>query len=191
MKSLFKIGLILSLAINAFFLIEEFFMHKGKELEHVKNKLMGGELSNTKWKQGLEIFTQKLRKKDTTLLDKKYYYICTWTNWCKPCIREMPWLDSIAGGLSKDVGYFFVTDLSDELAEKCIKRSKFRIKNFIYLNDLNTFISAVCNEKGTKNKVYPMVLIITNEGVLVHFSIGAYRNASEAAGFADIINKLE
>ena len=153
MKRVFKIGFILSLSINVFFIIEEFFKRKSKELEHVKNNVMGLELSNTNWEHGLELFTQKLREKDTALLNKKYYYISTWTNWCKPCIREMPWLDSIAGALNKDVGYFFVTELSDELAEKCMERTKYHIENFIYLNDLNTFISAICNEKGTKNKV--------------------------------------
>ena len=65
------------------------------------------------------------------------------------------------------------------------------IKNFIFLNDMSDFISAICNEQGVKGKSYPMVLILDNKGKVLHYSVGAYQNLKEAAEFSEMINKLE
>jgi thiol-disulfide isomerase/thioredoxin len=191
MKWALRIVLVISLAINGYFIFDEIQDLRIQEFGKVMGRAMGEELNTTTWKQGLEMFTSKLKEKDSTLLNKKYYYINVWINWCKPCIKEMPWLDSLAGRLDKDVGYFFVTDMSDDAATKCIQRTNYKIKNFVFLNDMSDFISAICNKREDKSKVYPMVLILNNKGELLHSSIGAYRNVKEAAGFAEMINKLE
>lgn len=191
MKWIITITLILSLAINGYFIFDEIQFYKRKEHGKILNNAIGGELSKTTWKQGLDIFASKLKEKDSTLLNKKYYYINVWTSFCKPCIKEMPWLDSLAGRLNKDVGYFFVTDMSEGAANQCIKRTNYKLKNFVFLNDMNDFVSAICNEKGTRSKIYPMVLILSNKGELLHSSNGAYESKREAAGFLELINKLE
>ena len=191
MKWLISIFLILSIACNVYFMIDEMRFHRIKEMEKAMNKAMGGEFSKTTWKEGLEIFTNKLKYKHGDLLNKKYYYINIWPNWCIPCVNEMPWLDSIAGNLKKDVGYIFLSDISDSVANNCIRKNNYNLKNFVFLNDMNDFVSAICNEKGTKSKAYPMVLILSNKGLLLHYSIGAYGSAREASDFAEMINRLE
>ncbi len=191
MKWILRIVLILSLGINGYFIVDETKNYHNQEFAKIVNRTMGGELSKTTWKQGLELFTNKLKGTDKALLNKKYYYINVWTSWCKPCINEMPWLDSIAGKANKDIGYFFVSEMNDTTANKYIKRKNYTIKNFIFLNDMNDFVSAICNMKGTKSKVYPMVLILSNKGELLHFSNGAYENVREAAGFEEMIDKLK
>lgn len=192
MKWLIRIALILSLAGNGYFIFDEVRFHRNQGFGRALNKAMGGELSKTTWKQGLEIFTSKLNESNKALLNKKYYYINVWTNWCIPCIKEMPWLDSIAGTLNrKDIGYVFVSDISDDLANSCLKRRNYHLKNFVFLNNMNEFVSAICNERGTKQKIYPMVLILSSKGELLHYSNGAYESTKEATEFADLINKLE
>ena len=191
MKSAINIVFVLSLAINGYFIVDEIRHYRNQEYGKALNRSMGLELSKTSWKQGLKLFKSKIKKRDKALWNKKYYYINVWTSWCKPCIREMPWLDSLAGTLDKDVGYFFVSEMSDDAANKCIKRKNYSIKNFVFLNDMNDFVSAICNEKGTKSKIYPMVLILSNTGDLLHSSNGAYANARDAAEFVEMINKLE
>jgi thiol-disulfide isomerase/thioredoxin len=191
MKWVLGISLILSLAINGYFVFDEIRFYRIEEFGKVMDKGMNSEISKTTWKQGFEIFTGKLKEKNKALLSKKYYYINIWTNWCKPCIREMPWLDSLAGKIDKNVGYFFVSEMNDDAAYQCIKRKNYNIKNFVFLNDMNDFVSAICNEKQTKSKIYPMVLILSNKGELLHSSIGAYGSARESAEFAEMINKLE
>ena len=103
----------------------------------------------------------------------------------------MPWLDSIAGTLKKDVAYVFVSDLTDKAADNCIKNKKYDLKNFVFVNDMNDFISSICNEQKLKGRSYPMVLILDNKGKLLHYSIGAYENLKEAKDFEEMINKLE
>lgn len=192
MKWFIGIALVVSLGVNIYFTVEEITLQRNLEFGKLVNKnLGGGKLTNTTWKQGLELFTKALKTKNRSLLNKKYYYINIWASFCAPCIREMPWLDTIADTLRKDVGYVFLSDMSDEVADKCIKRKNFTINNFVFLNDMNEFVSAICNERGVKNKAYPMVLILSNKGELLHYSVGAYGNVREAAGFAEIINRLD
>lgn len=154
-------------------------------------KAIGGELTAVTWKEGYKSFTQKLKVEHPELLKKKYFYINIWTNWCGPCVKEMPWLDSLAGDLKKDVAYIFVSDLTEKSATECIKRKKYQIKNFIYLNDMGDFVSGICNEQNIKNKSYPMTLILNNKGELLHYSTGAYKNKQEATELSTLINKLD
>jgi thiol-disulfide isomerase/thioredoxin len=191
MRWIIKIALTLSLFVNGYFVFDEIQFYRRQEFGKAMDRAMSGELSKTTWKEGLEIFTSKLKKESNSLLHKKYYYINVWTDWCKPCIREMPWLDSLAGTMDKDVGYFFVSEMSDDAANQCIKKKNYKIKNFVFLNDMSDFVSAVCNEKRTKSKVYPMVLVLSNTGQLLHSSNGGYGNVREAAGFAEMIEGLE
>jgi thiol-disulfide isomerase/thioredoxin len=164
MKWFIYIALFISVGANSYFIYDEIQVKQNEEFERLTNRAMGGELSKTTWKQGLQLFTEKLKINNKALLNKKYFYINIWTNWCKPCIKEMPWLDSIAGTLNKDVGYVFMSDLPNKTAEECIKKKNYDIKNFIFLNDMSHFVDAICNEQGRKSKAYPMVLILSNDG---------------------------
>jgi thiol-disulfide isomerase/thioredoxin len=190
MKWFIYIALFISIGANSYFIYDEFQVKQNEEFGRIMNRAMGGELSKTNWKDGLKLFTDKLKQENKTLADKKYIYINIWTSWCVPCIKEMPWLDSIAGTLKKDVAYVFVSDLTDKAADNCIKNKNYNIKNFIFLNDMSHFVDAICNEQGRKSKAYPMVLILSNDGKLLHYSIGAYENIKEAAEFVEMINKL-
>lgn len=189
MKYILGICLLLSLSLNVYLIVDDIRITQSQEFGQLVNKSMGIGISKTKWTQSLKIFQTKLTEEHKPMLGKKYYYINIWTSWCAPCIREMPWLDSLAGNLRKDVGYVFVTELSDVVANKVIHGKNYNLKNFIFLNEMNDFVSGICNEQGIKNKVYPMVLILSNKGKVLHYSVGAYSNKNEASGFADLINK--
>jgi thiol-disulfide isomerase/thioredoxin len=191
MKLAVKILLAISIVFNVYLIWETIRLRNSKIKGDIMSKAFGGDINKTTWAKGLDSFVAKLRAKDLSVANKKYYYINIWTNWCIPCIKEMPWLDSLAGTINKDVGYIFVSDISDEVANTCIKRKNYNLKNFVFVNDMNDFVSGICNEKGTKNKVYPMVLILGKNGKLLHYSVGAYENVKEASEFVDLINKLE
>ena len=156
----------------------------------IMSKAFGGEINKTTSTKGFESFITKLKEKDTTCANKKYYYVNVWTNWCSPCIKEMPLLDSLAGTLNKDVGYIFVSHISDEAANNCIKRNNYYFKKFIFLNDMNDFVSGICNELIIKTKVYPMVLILDQKGKIFHYSTGTCENSIELKELANIIQEL-
>jgi peroxiredoxin len=104
----------------------------------------------------------------------------------------MPWLDSLAGTIErKDVAYIFLANNSDKSTNDLLERKKFKIKNFIYLNNMEDFVSSVYNEQKKKSVVYPTVLIIDAKGKIYHSSTGAFSNFNEAKEFVDLIGKLE
>jgi thiol-disulfide isomerase/thioredoxin len=191
MKWLLGMLVFLSLCLNVYLIYDYVRDTNNQKFGQSVNGLLGLKISKTKWSQGFKLFQAKLREDNRSLLEKKYYYINIWTNWCKPCIREMPWLDSIAGSLNKDVGYVFLSDISESVANSSLKKLNYSMKKFVFLNDMNDFVSAICNEQGTKVKMYPMVLILSNKGKVLHYSIGAYSNKREAAGFEKLINSLK
>ncbi len=67
---------------------------------------------------------------------------------------------------------------------------EYKLKNFIFLNDMNDFISGICNEIKIKSKSYPMVLILDQEGKIYHYSVGTSENIAELKALATIIQKL-
>lgn len=192
MKWAIRIALLLSLIANGYFVFDEIRHQRIQEFGKALNREMGVEVNKTTtWKPGFELFTARLKEKNKALPNKKYYYINIWIDWCKPCIREMPWLDSLAGTTNKDIGYFFVSEMSDGRSDSSLNRRNFNLKNFVFLNEMDDFVSAICNKVGRKSKAYPMAAILNSKGELLHFSIGAYSNRNEAIAFTELINKLD
>lgn len=190
-QKLIVVLLVVSMALNAYFIYEEVTHYRIQEEGRILAQSMGISIKNTSWQDGLKLLHQGLKAQDSSLLNKKYYYINLWTDWCKPCLREMPWLDSTAGTLNKDVGYFFVSSLPEVKAEDCIKKKNYHIKNFVYLNDMQEFVSAAFNELNKKSAVYPLSLLLTREGKIIRSEIGALENRAAASEFAKMINDLE
>ncbi len=193
-KWLFGIALFVSLALNVLNIIGEIGYQQQMEFVKVMNKAMGGgvDANAVSWGKGLEMFNDSLHIKFPEQAGKKYYYINMWAAFCMPCIKEMPWLDSLAGQIKrKDVAYIFLSNCTDKSTDDLLKRKKFNIKNFIYLGNLGDFISSVYKEQKKKTIVYPTVLIIDAKGKIYHSSTGAYGDFNEAKEFAEMIEKLE
>lgn len=186
MKLLVKILLIISLGFNIFFIWVAIRIHNNA----IISEAFGGTINNTTWMKGLGSFVTKLKEKDSSLANKKYFFINVWATWCIPCVNEIPRLDSLAGTLNKDVAYVLVSDQTDKVISDCIKRKNYNVKNFVFLNGLNDFVSGICNERKVTTKVYPMVLILDQNGKIYHYSIGTYENSKEVKQLADIINRL-
>jgi thiol-disulfide isomerase/thioredoxin len=192
MRWLFCIALVISLSFNAYFIIDEAQYQRQMAFMKIMNSAMGGSVGDVTWGKGLGMFNDSLKTKFPELSGKKYYYINMWALFCHPCIKEMPWLDSLAGTIErKDVAYIFLQGNSDKSTNDLLERKKFKIKNFVYLNNMEDFISSVYNEQKKKSVVFPTVLIIDSKGKIYHSSKGAFENRNEAKEFVDLIEKLE
>lgn len=191
MKWLLYIVFLVSVGFNVYFYLDNRKYKENERFGKLLAKAMGSELSKTSFKDGFKQFTDSLRAKNPELASKKYFYISTWAGFCAPCIKEMPWLDSLAGTADKNVAYVFVSGMSDNSANAILKRRQYNIKNFVFLNNQNDFISSICNERKEKTIVYPMQMIYKNNGDPVYYETGAYESAKEAVDFVDEINKLE
>lgn len=192
MRWLFGIALVISLAFNAYFIVGEVVYYRGMAWAKSMEKAFGGKVEDISWAKGQSMFKDSLKKKFPELAGKKYFYINMWAMFCGPCIKEMPWLDSLAGAMDrKDVAYIFLSGESDKATKAMIERKKFKIKNFVYLNNMSDFISAVYNEQKKKSIIYPTIVIIDNKDKIIKYETGAYENANEAKEFLDEIGDLE
>jgi thiol-disulfide isomerase/thioredoxin len=188
MKRFLIILFIVSVCANAWFIFDNYRWQQREEYSRIFAKAMGDPVDNISWDTGFKRLkdAMRLKVKNSTA---KYYYVNIWTTWCGPCVREMPWLDSIAGKMKKDVNYVFVSPYSEATCSTYQK--KYKISNFTYLGNMSDFISAVCTKKKIKNPSFPMVLILNGRGEILHYSVGAYSNVAEAADFEKLIGKLE
>jgi thiol-disulfide isomerase/thioredoxin len=191
MKKIVVIVFVISLLANGYFIYDQKTIDRYESESKMFSNAFGGEVNNTKWKDGFSLFKKKLFEQDSSMINKKYFYINVWNTICNPCIKEMPMLDSIAGAIEvKNISYIFVSDNTNGAALKRLK-GKFEIKHFIYLNDMNDFVSAVLNEKGKRHKTYPMQLILDQTGKLYYYQEGAFENPKEAGELVKAINSLE
>ena len=191
-RLLFGIALVGTLAFNAYFIIDEVVYQRNMEWGKRMEKAFGGKVEDVSWTKGLAMLKDSIKKKHPELAGKKYFYVNMWAMFCGPCIKEMPWLDSIAGTMErKDVAYIFLAGESDKATNAMIERKKFNIKNFVYLNNMSDFISAVYNEQKKKSISYPTIVIFDDKDKIIKYEVGAYENITEAKEFVDLIGKLE
>jgi thiol-disulfide isomerase/thioredoxin len=121
---------------------------------------------------------------------KKYYFISLWNIMCKPCIKEMPLLDSLANNINRnDFAYIYVTENGDKLINQFKQRHKISSKKFIFINDADVYISAILKNNKIENRQYPIQLIIDNLGNLLHFQVGTISNSKDSLVMSSI-NKL-
>jgi thiol-disulfide isomerase/thioredoxin len=129
-------------------------------------------VTNIKY-SGISDVLKKLDSIHPKLRKKKYYYFSSWNTRCGACIEEMPRLDSMAGNLSTNIGFIYVSDDSQEKAKSFLKRKNISSKNFTYLNDMDGFISAVYKTQGIKYKVFPTHFVTDSSGKILIFKQGS------------------
>lgn len=122
---------------------------------------------------GLSDVFKKMERAKPGLKQKSYYYFNAWNTRCKPCIEEMPRLDSIADKLSPKIGFIYVTDDSEEKASAFLRKKGIQSRNFTYLHDMNEFISAVYHSQGIKHKIFPTHFVTDSIGTILFFKEGS------------------
>ncbi len=103
----------------------------------------------------------------------KYYYFNLWALYCKPCIAEMPRLDSLAKHTTKSISWAYVT--SDSIVavfEFFRKKGKYRPQNFTLLNNQKQLIGAIFKKLKHQGESYPTHLIVDSTGKIIHYHSG-------------------
>lgn len=190
MKKILLIALILSLCLNGYFVWQEIRYRQILELGKLSHASGDPDGNQSSWPEGLAQLKKTLFQKHPSFQNKKRFYINIWTNWCKPCIREMPWLDTLANKLPNDWAFVFVSDMSDETAGKILQKFRPPLKNFVALNNCGDFVEAVCRQQKIHFKTYPMALVLNQDGQVLHFSVGAYNSALEARNFLEVCQQV-
>lgn len=175
-KRIFGIALILSLGFNAYFIYN---FYQTYWLKKTFTEVFDGKYDNVT--DGTAYLLNRIAREQPQLLKKKYYFISIWNMACGPCIKEMPTLDSLAGLIPrKDIGYIHLTENSDKLVQRFLKRRRLAPKHFIYMNDGNDYIMALIRSQGLRGKGYPLQAIIDNKGSLKYFGGGYIQLASDS-----------
>jgi thiol-disulfide isomerase/thioredoxin len=130
-------------------------------------------IKDIKYEDGLAYFHQRIQKSNPSLLNKKYFYFSAWNTKCKPCIKEMPLQDDLADSLSKNIGFVYISDDSDKNINSFLKRKGIISRNFIFMNDMNTFISAIHKKQNITYKCYPTHIVTDSVGNILFFKQGA------------------
>ncbi len=184
MKFVVRIALPISLIFNVYFLYQVYENYQFHKI--TSNNLFS--IKKISFPSGTNYLLNRLKKEQPQLINKNYIFINIWNIGCGPCIKEMPILDSLSLNINrKDIGYVFLTENSKDLITSFLKRKKIITENFVFINDANDYISSVLNEKGIKNKAYPIQLIIDKNGTIIHFDRDIIKNSKDTA----LINLIE
>lgn len=187
MTKAIKYGLLI-LAVALLSVILFYRLKKERERSDLMNKYRAAG-QGVAWEKEFDLLRKKLSEKNKSLLNKKYYYINIWAPSCAPCIKEMPWLDSIAGIFNTHTAYIFLSKINEEDALSCINKRNYHLKNFVFLNNMNEFVTAIFNKKG--GTIYPTVIVLNSNAEIIYYSTGAYENIKEAEGFTYLLQQLE
>lgn len=172
--------LVISLACNIYCGFDYYMQFHNKEV--INTFITNWNMKNISMKDGHRFLFDKIKGSNSSKLkNKKYYFVSIWNTLCKPCIKEMPLLDSLADNITrKDIGYIFLTENSDKIINKFKESHHVCSKNFIFINDADTYISAILKSQHLKNRVYPIQLIIDNKGSVLYSTIGTIDSANDS-----------
>lgn len=103
----------------------------------------------------------------------RYYYFNLWAIFCKPCIAEMPRLDSLAAQASPDITWVYVTHNSNKLISDFFsKGGRYQPKKFEFMNEQETLMQAIFKELHITGGSYPTHLIVDSTGTILHSHSG-------------------
>ena len=130
---------------------------------------------------GSNFLLEKIRTSgDKNLKNKKYYFISIWNTMCKPCIKEMPMLDTLAMTINReDLGYIYLTENGNKMINEFRKKHKLNSRNFSFINDADIYISSILKSHNLKNRQYPIQIIIDSVGNIKHFQIGTLESSKD------------
>jgi thiol-disulfide isomerase/thioredoxin len=156
--------------------------------EKLKNRQFGeafvknSQIKKVSKKEGNSFLFSKIKNSYSEKLNnKKYYFLSIWNILCRPCIKEMPLLDTLADNISrKDIGYIFLTENGESIINEFRKKHNINSRNFNYINDADIYISSILESHNLKNRVYPIQLIIDNEGNIKYFQLGAFESSKDS-----------
>lgn len=172
-RGVLKLILVFSLSLNLFFAYYEIKRKQQYNSAAESLKYLGVN-KNSKFK---EEFTD-LIKTEFNKSRANYLIISTWANFCAPCIKEMPWIDSVCGTFNKaKFKVVFASDISKPKTNNKLSLHHWNNSTFIELN--HEQISALHNLVGLNIKTYPINLIV-DSNLDVHFLKGelVYKDSS-------------
>ncbi len=148
-------------------------------------------INNSILQQEFEKFVISLKAKNAHLLEKRYYYINIWSMACKPCLDEIPLIDSLLSSFTNQITYVMVSSHSNEAVSNFLKNKNIEMKNFVFLNEMIDFISGIYNEIEVKKQSFPLHVVLDKKGNCLAYLFGAIHDENSAAPLINFIKTLK
>ncbi|MBK7310497.1 MAG: hypothetical protein IPI93_06815 [Sphingobacteriaceae bacterium] len=110
---------------------------------------------------------------------KKYYFINFWDA-ANHGHEDLTTLDTLIEPVRNDMAYILASGETNAYIDRKLSLKKIKTKNFIYLNNADSLLSAICQEKKMKDKFkflssFPMTIILDKKGNTIYFdSLGFF-----------------
>ncbi len=148
-------------------------------------------VKNVPLKTGLEFLNKKTHRFNLNKNIKEKKFLSIWNVFCRPCIIEMPVLDSIAAIYgNKNINFYFVTENGEKTINEFIKKKKIDNRCFKYINDADTFITAFLSHYKINNRVYPIQIVLDENDNIEYYKIGTVEFPDDSA-LISIFNKTK
>jgi thiol-disulfide isomerase/thioredoxin len=147
-------------------------------------------LNEISLRSGFEKFYPILIKVDPKIINRKYLYITIWNIACKPCEEEIPYLESFAGKFKTKMAFIMVSHHTNKAVWNFIHEKSIIHENFLFINEMNDFISGVFNQLKIRQLFYPLHIILDREGNILAYAPGAFFNDKAACPIIKFILNL-
>lgn len=114
-------------------------------------------------KDSYKEFLNKIVSKniDTSKID--FYYINIWRTSCIPCLKEMPYFDSLTGMFNDNVKGFTITDQEEDKIASFLNKKNVHLKHLISINEMENFVTVLSNEGNIMKYTYPVHIILNKK----------------------------
>lgn len=146
--------------------------------------------TNLSFEDCFKNFKERISNINPQLSKKKYYYVNIWTLVCPPCIQEMSILHDLAENWPTDIACLFVSNHSQKAVQSFLKKYSYSNNRFNYVNNLSDFIYGLCGELEINNSTYPIHAIITEDGKILAYMVGAFVTHNDSRRLNEFIMNL-
>jgi hypothetical protein len=148
------------------------------------------EINNTNYKDGFIELNQKIREKS---LQKPYYIIQIWDTRFLEFNKKIPYLinvDSICK-VNKNIQGILISAMRDESINKCLKEQNIQFKNFVIINNMENYISGICNLKHRKTKPDCATIVVKQNGDILYYNSKIINHVSNDTSFLNLLTTLK
>jgi thiol-disulfide isomerase/thioredoxin len=140
--------------------------------------------------ESFKIFNSKFKNENINIVFEKYIYINIWSLGCQPCIKELPFINSLKDYIEKKINYICVSSHSDNAVNNFLSTKKIAPLNLVFINGMQEFILSVFNEIDIEGMVFPTHVVMKKNGEILAFYNGSIHTQEQALPIINFIKNL-
>ena len=175
--SWFKISFVISVFISIFFISLQILEIKtrNEDIERIRKSNLPRSVKNLDIEKEKEKFFKNLKNQHPETKLKKYYYLNVWDTGSWDSMDQLIKLDTVIEPTDNRISYICISGEKPDYAMRVLQQRKVKTKNFIYVNQVDSFINAIYKETkirlraGGYGGMAPMNVIMESNGKIIYF----------------------